>query len=80
MTMGIRRRTLRGMAAAMLCAAAAASVQAGVESAADPAGAASVQAEYEQVVTACRKLPPDRDRMCVEEAKKKYGELLRSRS
>jgi hypothetical protein len=75
----MRCRTLLGMAVAMLCVAAA-SVQAGVDSAAGPAGAASVQAEYEQVVTACRKLPPDRDRMCVEEAKKKYGELLRSRS
>jgi hypothetical protein len=40
----------------------------------------AVQAEYEEVVMACRKLPPDRDRDCIEQAKKKYGELLRSRS
>jgi hypothetical protein len=57
-----------------------------VRSAVDEAGgtaptrAAEVQAEYDQVVIGCRKLPPDRDRECVEEAKKKYGELLRRAS
>ena len=77
MRTGAMRRALRDMAVAMCMACGSASINAAV----DPrGGAASVQAEYEEVVVACRKLPPDQSRECIEQAKKKYGELLRSRT
>lgn len=68
-------RTLRNVAV-LGFGCASASVSAAVAHESWPA----VQAEYEEVVVACRKLPPDRDRDCVEQAKKKYGEILRSKS